>query len=158
MLRPLGIKLPVYPVKGYSVTVPIVNANAAPVSTLTDETYKVGVTRLGDRIRAAGTAELAGYDLQVSPRRCHTIVHVLKTLFPAAGDLTQAQYWTGLRPMTPDNAPVIGRTPYTNLYLNTGHGTLGWTMSCGSGRVLADIVSRHAPEIGLEGLTLSRYL
>lgn len=158
LLRPLNIMLPVYPVKGYSVTVPIVNAHCAPVSTLTDETYKVAVTRLGDRIRAAGTAELAGYDLQVSPRHCHAVVHVLRELFPAAGDLARAEYWTGLRPMTPDNAPVIGRTPYRNLYLNTGHGTLGWTMSCGSGRVLADIISRHTPEIDMTGLTLARYL
>ncbi len=158
LLRPLGIKLPVYPLKGYSITLPITNPNAAPIGTLSDETYKVVITRLGDRLRAAGTAELAGYDLSLPRSRCETLEHVVRDLFPNAGDFSRAEYWTGLRPMTPDNPPVIGATPYKNLFLNTGHGTLGWTMSCGSGKVLADLISDRQPVIDLEGLTLERFL
>ena len=137
LLKPLGVRLPVYPVKGYSITIPIANDVAAPQGTLTDETYKVVITRLGKRLRAAGTAELCGYDLTLRPARLATLAHVVRDLFPAAGDLTGAEPWAGLRPMTPDNPPVIGATPYQNLFLNTGHGTLGWTMACGSGKVLA---------------------
>jgi D-amino-acid dehydrogenase len=157
LLRPLGIRLPVYPVKGYSITVPITNAAAAPQGTLTDETYKVVLTRLGNRLRAAGTAELCGYDLRLRPARLATLAHVVRDLFPATGDLTHAEPWAGLRPMTPDNPPVLGTTEYENLYLNTGHGTLGWTMACGSGQVLADLISGRAPHIDLEGLTLARF-
>ncbi len=158
LVRPLGIKLPVYPVKGYSATIEIDNDAAAPVATLTDVSYKVVVTRLGNKLRGAGTAELAGYDLSLRPSRCDTIKHVVHDLFPDAGDLSRAQYWCGLRPMTPDNPPVIGATPYKNLFLNTGHGTLGWTMACGSGKTLADLVSDDKPEIDLDGLTLARFL
>lgn len=157
LLRPLGIKLPVYPLKGYSITIPVTNPDAAPIGTLSDETYKVVITRLGDRLRAAGTAELAGHDLSLPRRRCETLAHVLRDLFPNAGDFARAEYWTGLRPMTPDNPPVIGATPYKHLFLNTGHGTLGWTMSCGSGKVLADLMSRRRPEIDMDGLTLARF-
>jgi D-amino-acid dehydrogenase len=157
LLRPLGIRLPVYPVKGYSITVPITHDAAAPQGTLTDETYKVVLTRLGKRLRAAGTAELCGYDLTLRPARLATLAHVVRDLFPASGDLTRAEPWAGLRPMTPDNPPVLGATPYKNLYLNTGHGTLGWTMACGSGQVLADLISGRAPHIDLEGLTLARF-
>jgi D-amino-acid dehydrogenase len=157
LARTLGIRLPVYPVKGYSATLEIEDANAAPAGTLTDVTYKVVVTRLGNRLRAAGTAELAGYDLSLPRARCATIAHVLGELFPGAGDLAQARYWCGLRPMTPDNPPLLGPTPYKNLFLNTGHGTLGWTMACGAGQVTADIVSGREPEIDLEGLTLARF-
>jgi D-amino-acid dehydrogenase len=157
LLKPLGIRLPVYPVKGYSVTVPITSDAGAPQSTLTDETYKVVLTRLGKRLRAAGTAELCGYDLTLRPARLATLVHVVRDLFPMAGDLTHAEPWAGLRPMTPDNPPVIGATPYQNLFLNTGHGTLGWTMACGSGKLLADIVSGRTAEIDLSGLTLARF-
>ncbi|BAU47356.1 amino acid dehydrogenase [Sulfurifustis variabilis] len=157
LARPLGIRLPVYPVKGYSATVPIENADAAPGSTLTDERYKVAITRLGNRLRAAGTAELAGYDLTLRPARLRALAHVIGELFPRAGDLSRAEYWTGLRPMTPDNLPVIGPTPYRNLYLNTGHGTLGWTMSNGSARLLADIISGKKTAIDLDGLTLARF-
>ena len=127
LLRPLGVRLPVYPVKGYSITVPITNDAAAPQGTLTDETYKVVITRLGNRLRAAGTAELCGYDLRLRRARLATLVHVVRDLFPSVGDLAAAEPWAGLRPMTPDNPPVIGATPYQNLFLNTGHGTLGWT-------------------------------
>jgi len=157
LLRPLGIRLPVYPVKGYSLTIPVADTTAAPQGTLTDETYKTVITRLGDRLRAAGTAELAGYDLTLRPARLAILEHVVRDLFPLAGDLARAEHWTGLRPMTPDNPPVLGSTPYNNLFLNTGHGTLGWTMACGSGKVVSDIVSGKIPEIDLDGLTLARF-
>lgn len=157
LLKPLGIRLPVYPVKGYSITVPITDDATAPQGTITDESYKVVLTRLGKRLRAAGTAELCGYDLTLRPARLATLAHVMRDLFPSAGDLSAVEPWAGLRPMTPDNPPVIGATPYKNLFLNTGHGTLGWTMACGSGKVLADIVSGRKAEIDLSGLTLARF-
>lgn len=157
LLRPLGIKIPVYPVKGYSITVPITDPEGAPVSTVMDETHKVAVTRLGERIRAAGTAELCGYDLRLDAKRRRTVDHVVRDLFPTGGDVAKAEFWCGLRPMTPDGTPVIGATPLQGLYLNTGHGTLGWTMSAGSGRVIADLLSGRKPEISLDGLGLERY-
>ncbi|MBN9316813.1 MAG: D-amino acid dehydrogenase [Devosia sp.] len=157
MLRPLGISLPVYPIKGYSLTVPIVDEATAPVSTVMDETYKVATTRLGDRIRVGGTAEIAGYDTTLHPSRRGPLDRSLRELFPTAGDASQASFWCGLRPMTPDGTPVLGRSPIPNLFLNTGHGTLGWTMAAGSGRVLADILSGRAPEIEAGDLDLSRY-
>ena len=157
LLRPLGLRLPVYPVKGYSVTLPLTDTAAAPGGSVTDATYKVVITRLGDKLRAAGTAELAGYDLSLRPSRLATISHVLGDLFPGATNPAKAQYWCGLRPMTPDNPPVLGPTPYKNLYLNTGHGTLGWTMACGSGKLIANLVSGQRPEIDQDGLTLSRF-
>ncbi len=156
LLRPLGIRLPVYPVKGYSLTFTIDDAAGAPESTVMDETYKVAVTRLGNRVRVGGTAELAGYDLALRGPRRETLAHVVGDLFPDAGDVSQALFWTGLRPMTPDGPPVIGQSPYPNLYLNTGHGTLGWTMAAGSGRVLADLISAKAPDIDLGGLGWNR--
>jgi D-amino-acid dehydrogenase len=156
LARTLGLHLPVYPVKGYSLTVPISDAAGAPESTVMDETYKVAVTRLGNRVRVGGTAELAGYDLKLRPARRDTLEHVVTDLFPAAGDVSRGTFWTGLRPMTPDGPPLIGKSPITNLYLNTGHGTLGWTMAAGSGRVLADIISAKAPDIDLSGLGLKR--
>ena len=157
MLRPLRIAVPVYPVKGYSLTLPIADAAKAPESTVMDETYKVAVTRLGDRIRVGGTAELMGYSLKLRDARRDTLDHVVTDLFPGGGDVSRATFWTGLRPMTPDGPPVVGPTRYSNLYLNTGHGTLGWTMAAGSGRVLADLVSGRKPEIDIDGLTLERY-
>jgi D-amino-acid dehydrogenase len=157
LLRPLGVRIPVYPIKGYSITVPIVDPSGAPESTVMDETYKVAITRLGDRIRVGGTAEIAGYDLTLYPSRRATLEHSVGDLFGRGGDLSRATFWTGLRPMTPDGPPVIGRTIYQNLYLNTGHGTLGWTMACGSGRVLADQLSGRAPEIDTSGLAVTRY-
>ena len=157
LLRPLGIRIPVYPVKGYSITVPIVDAAGAPESTVMDETHKVAVTRLGDRIRVGGTAELAGYSLKLHEARRHTLEHVVGDLFPRAGDLSQVDFWCGLRPMTPDGTPVVGPTGIGNLYLATGHGTLGWTMAAGTARVIADLISGRAPEIDMEGLTLARY-
>ena len=157
LLEPLGFNLPVYPVKGYSITVPITNAACAPESTVMDETHKVAVTRLGDRIRVGGTAELAGYSLELFEERRNTLNHVVTDLFPQGGDTSKATFWTGLRPMTPDGTPVLGGTPYPNLHLSTGHGTLGWTMAAGTGRVMADLLSKRTPEISMEGLTLARY-
>jgi len=157
LLAPVGVRIPVYPVKGYSITIPVTDAAGAPESTVMDESYKVGITRLGDRIRVGGTAELTGYDLRLREQRKATLEHALGELFPHGGDLSRASFWCGLRPMTPDGTPVIGPTRYPNLFLNTGHGTLGWTMSCGSARVLADIVSGKTPEISLEGLLMERY-
>lgn len=157
LLKPLGLSLPVYPVKGYSLTLPIVDAEAAPVSTVMDEAHKVAITRLGDRIRVAGMAEICGFDLELRDARRATIAHVVSDLFPAGGDLSKAEFWCGLRPMTPDGTPVIGATGRPGLFLNTGHGTLGWTMACGSAKLLADIVSRKAPEISTEGLGIERY-
>ena len=155
--RPLGLRLPVYPVKGYSITVPITDGTGAPESTVMDETHKVAVTRLGDRIRVGGTAELAGYNVTLREARRATLEHVVTDLFPAGGDIARAEFWAGLRPMTPDGTPIVGPTRYPNLYLATGHGTLGWTMAAGTGRVLADLLGGRKPEIDLDGLTLARY-
>lgn len=157
LVAPLGISLPVYPVKGYSITVPIKDASGAPESTVMDESYKVAITRLGSRIRVGGTAEISGYSDKLYDARRATLDHSLTDLFPRGGDLSKATFWSGLRPMTPDGPPVIGPTQYANLHLNTGHGTLGWTMSCGSGRVLADILSGRKPEIDVSALSVDRY-
>ncbi|WP_027171668.1 D-amino acid dehydrogenase [Methylobacterium sp. 10] len=158
LLRPFGIGLPIYPVKGYSLTLPVTDAEAAPVSTVMDETYKVAITRLGDRIRVGGTAELAGFSAVLRGPRRETLVRSVGDLFPAGGDLSQAKFWTGLRPMTPDGTPIVGGTHLSNLYTNTGHGTLGWTMACGSGRVLADLISGRTPDIATPDLAVSRYV
>ena len=157
LLKPLGIRIPVYPVKGYSITVPITNPNGAPESTVMDETHKVAVTRLGDRIRVGGTAELAGYTLKLHEARRHTLAHVVTDLFPRGGDVSRAEFWCGLRPMTPDGTPVVGPTRLPNLYLATGHGTLGWTMAAGTGRAIADLLGGRKPEIDFDGLTAARY-
>ncbi len=156
-LAPLGLDIPVYPVKGYSLTVPLLDPAAAPQSTVLDESYKVAVTRFDDRIRVGGMAELGGFDLRLDPRRRETLERVVTDLFPHGGDLSRAQFWTGLRPMTPDSTPIVGATPYANLFLNTGHGTLGWTMACGSGKVVADQVMGRRPEIRTDGLSMERY-
>ena len=157
LLAPLGISIPVYPVKGYSITVPITQASGAPESTVMDETHKVAVTRLGTRIRVGGTAELAGYDLRLHEARRATLEHVVTDLFPRGGDVARAEFWCGLRPMTPDGTPVLGRAGPRGLYLATGHGTLGWTMAAGTGRVMADLISGAKPQIDMSGLTIERY-
>ncbi|MCF8484390.1 MAG: D-amino acid dehydrogenase [Rhodobacteraceae bacterium] len=157
LAAPLGIRLPVYPVKGYSITVPIKDAGRAPVSTIMDETHKIAITRLGDRIRVGGMAELAGHDLSLNDKRKRTLTHSVEDLFGGAGDQSQATFWTGLRPMTPDGTPIIGHSPIANLFLNTGHGTLGWTMAAGSARVLADTISGHATQIDARDLGFARY-
>lgn len=157
LLKPLGIDLPVCPVKGYSLTLPVTQDEFAPQSTVMDETFKVAVTRLGDRIRLGGTAELSGFNLELPTGRIDTLKHVVNDLFPEGVDMNNASLWAGLRPMTPDGTPVLGKTGYKNLFLNTGHGTLGWTMAAGSGRLIADIISGISPEISMTGLTLDRY-
>jgi D-amino-acid dehydrogenase len=157
LLGSLGLRIPVYPVKGYSITLPIVDVSRAPESTIMDETHKVAVTRLGNRIRVGGTAELAGYSLALREPRRATLEHVVTDLFPGGGDVARAEFWCGLRPMTPDGTPIVGPTPISNLLLATGHGTLGWTMAAGTGRVIADLVSGRKPEISLDGLTMARY-
>ena len=157
LIAPLGLNLPVYPVKGYSITVPITSPERAPVSTLLDESYKIAITRLGNRIRVAGMAEISGFSHDLPEKRRQTLLHSLQGLFPASADLGEMQFWSGLRPMTPDSTPVVGATPIANLYLNTGHGTLGWTMACGSGRVLADIIDHRPPPILADDLSIGRY-
>ena len=159
LMQGLGLAIPVYPVKGYSLTVPVINDAAAPISTVMDETYKVAITRFDDRIRVGGMAELAGFDLSLNPRRRETLEMVLNGLFPNGGDISKSQFWTGLRPMTPDGTPIIGKASdrYCNVWLNTGHGTLGWTMACGSGQLLADLMAGQKPAIESDDLSLSRY-
>ena len=158
LVKDFGIKLPVYPVKGYSITVPIVDETRAPVSTVMDETHKIAITRLGDRIRVGGMAEISGFDNSLKPKRQATLTHSVEDLFGGAGDQSRASFWCGLRPMTPDGTPILGRSPIGNLFLNTGHGTLGWTMAAGSGRVLADLVSGRQTDIDTAGLGYDRYL
>jgi D-amino-acid dehydrogenase len=157
MIRPLGLRLPVYPVKGYSITLPIVNESRAPESTLMDETYKVAITRLGNRIRVGGMAEISGFNDDLRQKQRRTLEHSVEGLFPGAGDLAAGTFWSGLRPMTPDGTPIVGATPIRNLYTNTGHGTLGWTMACGSGHVLTDVIAGHPPAIDVSDLSIARY-
>lgn len=159
LMQGLGLQIPVYPVKGYSLTVPVINSAAAPISTVMDETYKVAITRFDHRIRVGGMAELAGFDLSLNPRRRETLEMVLNSLFPKGGDISKSQFWTGLRPMTPDGTPIIGKASetYGNVWLNTGHGTLGWTMACGSAQVLADLMAGQKTAIVSDDLGLGRY-
>ncbi|MBK8063076.1 MAG: D-amino acid dehydrogenase [Betaproteobacteria bacterium] len=147
LLRPHGVRLPIYPAKGYSVTLPVMDESRAHRVSLTDDEYKLVFSRLGDRLRIAGTAEMNGYNTEINEVRCRAILRRTLELFPGAGDPSRAEFWTGLRPATPSNVPIIGRSRYANLFLNTGHGTLGWTHSCGSGRAIADIVSGRRPEL-----------
>jgi D-amino-acid dehydrogenase len=157
LLRPIGLRLPVYPAKGYSVTIPVPADGEAPRISLIDDEFKMVYARLGQRLRIAGTAEFDGYNAAVNPRRARFLLGKAMELFPRCGIPEQAEFWAGLRPSTPDGVPVIGRTRYGNLFLNTGHGTLGWTMACGSGRVVADLVSGRPPAVSLEGLELARF-
>jgi D-amino-acid dehydrogenase len=157
LLAPRGIRIPVYPVKGFSITVPIRNVAKSPQSTIMDETHKVAVTRLGKRIRVGGTAQLSGFDLALNERRRRTLEFVVSDLFPQAGDVAKAEFWTGLRPMTPDGTPIVGPTRLPNLWLATGHGTLGWTMAAGTGRLLADWMADRPTEIDVDGLSIERY-
>ena len=150
--------LPVYPLKGFSITVPLSDASRSPVSTVLDETYKVAITRFDDRIRVGGMAQIVGYDRSLDPAKRRTLEHVVTDLFPGAGDVSQATFWTGLRPMTPDGTPIVGPTQVRGLWLNTGHGTLGWTMACGSGKLLSDLVSGTSPAIRADDLSVGRYL
>lgn len=147
LAKPLGIDLMIYPGKGYSATYDIKDADAAPSVSLTDDGYKLVVSRLGERLRVAGTCELNGYTRELNTTRCEAITRRTRELFPDACDYDKPTYWTGLRPLTPTNVPYIGKTKISNLFLNTGHGTLGWTMGCGSGRAIADIISGRQPEV-----------
>ncbi len=155
--RELGLSLPVYPAKGYSITVPIENPEAAPTVSITDETRYMVFSRLGDNMRVAGTAELAGWNTDLAPARIAPLVENAKALFPRAASYATLNPWCGLRPTTPDSVPILGRTHIANLFLNTGHGTLGWTMACGSAQILADLISDRRPEISLDGLGVERF-
>lgn len=156
IVRPIGINLPVYPVKGYSLTLPIVDRDLSPVSTVMDEKYKVAITRLGDRIRVGGTAEVGNYTTSLYDKRRRVLERSLLDLFAAGGDLARAQFWCGLRPMTPDGPPIVGASSTKNVFINTGHGTLGWTMACGSGRILADMIAGKTPDISFNEFAVSR--
>jgi D-amino-acid dehydrogenase len=157
LARDLGLALPIYPAKGYSITVDIDNPANAPTVSLTDETRYMVFSRLGNKMRVAGTAELAGWNTALDPRRVEPLVRNARSLFPKASSYTQVNAWCGLRPTTPDSVPILGGTRYSNLFLNTGHGTLGWTMACGSGRIVADLIAGRTPEIDMEGLGLARF-
>lgn len=158
LVRRLGLPIPVYPLKGYSLTVPIVEPDSAPTSTVLDETYKIAVTRFNERIRVGGMAELSGYNYELNPKRRATLEKVVTDLYPHGGNIEQATFWTGLRPATPDGTPIVGATPIKNLYINTGHGTLGWTMACGSGQLIADLIAKKQPAIDPNGLNIYRYI
>ncbi|MEO9523469.1 D-amino acid dehydrogenase [Marinobacter alexandrii] len=157
LTRKIGIHLPIYPLKGYSLTMPIVDENKAPVSTVMDQKYKVAVTRFDDRIRVGGIAEIASFNKELNLKRRGAIEFTVRDLFPGAGDVDGAEFWTGLRPMTPDSVPILGNTQYDNLVLNSGHGTLGWTMSLGASRYVADVVNGKTPDLDHEGLSMARY-
>lgn len=157
LLRPLGLRVPIYPVKGYAQTLPA-NSTGAPKLALQDVERKLGITPFGGRLRIAGTAELDGFNKRADPRRAAAMLDTLMKLFPDCGDPGSAELWTGLRPMTPDCAPILGATPFDKLYLDTGHGSLGWTLACGSGQVIADIISGRPPAVDLRGLTIDRFL
>ncbi|VVT51625.1 D-amino acid dehydrogenase (EC [Kosakonia radicincitans] len=152
------VDIPVYPLKGYSLTIPVAQEDGAPVSTILDETYKIAITRFDKRIRVGGMAEIVGFNTELLQPRRETLEMVVRDLFPRGGRVEDATFWTGLRPMTPDGTPVVGRTPYKNLWLNTGHGTLGWTMACGSGQLLSDLMSGKTPAIAADDLSVARYL
>lgn len=158
LLSEIDVRIPVYPIKGYSLTIDIDDPDCAPISTVMDETYKVAVTRFDNRVRVGGTAEIASYNKDLKEKRKANVEFVVNDLFPGAGDTSKAEFWTGLRPMTPDGTPILGETKVDNLFLNTGHGTLGWTMSLGSAQYIADIMSKRTPAINSEGLSMARYL
>lgn len=157
LLKPLGIDVPLYPVRGYSATALIRNFDQAPHAALMDESYKVAITRLGSRIRVAGTAEIGANTTELNERALRTLIKVGSDWFPDAANYVKANFWSGARPMLPDGPPLLGATPVRNVYLNIGHGSTGWAMAAGSGKIVADIVSGHAPEIDMDGLTLARY-
>jgi D-amino-acid dehydrogenase len=158
ILSKIGIEIPIYPVKGYSITLPVLSNEDAPQSTIMDEKNKIAITRLGDRIRVAGMAHLTDFDKNLRTKSLDSLMNGLDLLFPKSYESSkETNFWTGFRPSTPDGTPIIGPTPFNNLFLNTGHGTLGWTMSAGSGKLLADLVSGIDPEISTEGIDMSRY-
>ncbi|MCC8367310.1 D-amino acid dehydrogenase [Xenorhabdus sp. PB61.4] len=156
LLRGL-VTIPVYPMKGYSLTMPVMDETRSPTSTILDETYKIAITRFDNRIRVGGMAEVVGFNLDVLKSRCETLKMVVDDLYHDGGNIAEASFWAGLRPMTPDGTPIVGPTKYANLYLNTGHGTLGWTMACGSGKLLSDLISGKKPDIAADDLSVFRY-
>lgn len=155
--KTIGLKLPIFPVKGYSLTLPIRNPAAAPTVGLIDEGYLVAFSRMGDKLRLTATADFAGYDTSYSPRDFATMLKVAHELFPEGVDYDRPSHWACLRPMTPDGPPIMGRTRYENLFMNTGHGHIGWTMACGSARMVADLMLGRRPALSFDGLTLDRY-
>jgi D-amino-acid dehydrogenase len=157
LLAPLGIRVPLYPIKGYAATVPIKNFEDAPLAALMDESYKVAITRMGSRIRIAGTAELGSRRLTLRDAALRTLLKVGNDWFPNAANYNNASFWCGARPMLPEGTPLLGATPVSQVFLNIGHGSSGWAMAAGSGKILADLMSGHAPDIDMDGLTLSRY-
>lgn len=157
LLSTVGLRIPVYPLKGYSITIPITDASASPRMAVMDEHHKIMLTRLGDRLRVAGMAELVGYDLALRRDRTALLANLTRRLFPRGLDFDRASAWTGLRPMTPDGPPILGATPLENLYLSAGHGSNGWTQACGTGRIVADVVSGRVPAIEIDGLTMERF-
>lgn len=157
LLKPLGIQLPLYPVRGYSATASIKNFEQAPRATLIDESYKLAITRMGNRIRICGTAELGAHGDTPHKRILRTLMKAGNDWFPDAANYASATFWSGARPMFPDGPPLLGATPVRNLYLNLGHGSSGWAMAAGSGKILSDIISGYAPDIDLDGLTMTRY-
>ena len=158
ILSKIGIEIPIYPVKGYSITLPVLSNEDAPQSTIMDEKNKIAITRLGDRIRVAGMAHLTDFDKNLRTKSLDSLMSGLELLFPKSYESSkETNFWTGFRPSTPDGTPIIGPTPFNNLFLNTGHGTLGWTMSAGSGKLLANLISGIDPEISTEGIDMSRY-
>jgi len=157
LAKTVGVKIPVYPTKGYSITLPVNGSNAAPTVSLTDEDHRLVFSRLGDRLRVAGTAEFNGYDTDMNEDRARLIVDVTRKMFPHAGDYNRVEFWTGLRPLTPDGVPILGRARYDNLYLNTGHGTLGWTMAVGSARLTADLIKGESPDLDLTAYAATRF-
>jgi D-amino-acid dehydrogenase len=157
LARQLGFRLPVHPVKGYSATLPVGGWNNAPTMPVLDHDLKAGMTRLGDRIRLAGTAEFAGFDLRPNPQRSANLLRAFRQLFPEYPGTGEPLLWNGLRPMCPDGRPILGRSPVANLFLNTGHGPLGWTLSCGSARALADLMAGRTPAIDLAPFALQRF-
>lgn len=157
LLKPLGIHLPLYPVKGYSATAAIKNFDCAPTASLLDETYKVAITRLGARVRISGTAELGTTNGELQERALRTLIRVGSDWFPDAANYVKANFWSNTRAMFPDGPPLLGATPVRNVYVNIGHGAAGWTMAAGSGKVLADVVSGYTPDIDMDGLTFARY-
>ena len=157
LARGVGLRLPVYPVKGYSITAPIKDLRAAPLVGLTDVDAKIVLTRLGDNLRVAGTAEFTGYDNRPNTRRGALTVRSAKALLPGVCDYQEAEHWSGLRPATPDQVPILGPTKYPNLWLNTGHGVLGWTQACASARIVGELIAGRDPGIDISGLTVDRF-
>jgi D-amino-acid dehydrogenase len=157
LARPLGLELPIYPVKGYSLTLPLGDPAQAPMIGGVDEGYLVAFARMGNRIRLTGTADFAGYDTEHQPQHFATLIRCARELFPHAADYDRPDYWACLRPMTPDGPPILGLARHRNLYLNTGHGHMGWTMACGTSRIVADLIDGRQPELDIAGLTLERY-